>query len=129
MEGAEERVAVPDLDDRRQAPRIIWPQGQPHVAGIGIGHRPQFDPDHAAVVGHGKPGFNGRGGFSEPDDVIDCGNAGTGVRLILGAAAGFDLAATFTGDGTDGTFRVVSPVRGICLQAVAANKNAEAVLF
>ena len=42
----------------------------------------------------------GRGGFSEPDDVIDCGNAGTGVRLILGAAAGFDLSATFTGDAS-----------------------------
>jgi 3-phosphoshikimate 1-carboxyvinyltransferase len=32
--------------------------------------------------------------------VIDCGNAGTGVRLILGAAAGFDLSATFTGDAS-----------------------------
>ena len=40
----------------------------------------------------------GKGGFAEPDDVIDCGNSGTGVRLIMGAAAGFDLAATFTGD-------------------------------
>jgi 3-phosphoshikimate 1-carboxyvinyltransferase len=42
----------------------------------------------------------GRGGFVEPADVVDCGNAGTGVRLIMGAAAGFDLAATFTGDGS-----------------------------
>lgn len=41
---------------------------------------------------------NGRGGFSEPDQVIDCGNAGTGVRLIMGAAAAFPLTATFTGD-------------------------------
>jgi 3-phosphoshikimate 1-carboxyvinyltransferase len=40
----------------------------------------------------------GQGGFAEPADVIDCGNAGTGVRLIMGAAAGFSLAATFTGD-------------------------------
>jgi 3-phosphoshikimate 1-carboxyvinyltransferase len=40
----------------------------------------------------------GRGGFDEPAEVIDCGNSGTGVRLIMGAAAGFDLAATFTGD-------------------------------
>ena len=42
--------------------------------------------------------IEGRGGFSQPADIIDCGNAGTGVRLIMGAAAGFDLAATFTGD-------------------------------
>ncbi len=42
----------------------------------------------------------GRGGFAEPADLIDCGNAGTGVRLIMGAAAGFDLRATFTGDAS-----------------------------
>lgn len=29
----------------------------------------------------------GVGGFAEPDDTIDCGNAGTGVRLIMGAMA------------------------------------------
>jgi len=32
--------------------------------------------------------------------VVDCGNAGTGVRLIMGAAAGFAIAATFTGDAS-----------------------------
>lgn len=42
--------------------------------------------------------IEGNGGFSEPEAVIDCGNAGTGVRLIMGAAAGFDISATFTGD-------------------------------
>jgi 3-phosphoshikimate 1-carboxyvinyltransferase len=42
----------------------------------------------------------GRGRFDEPSDVIDCGNAGTGVRLIMGAAAGFAISATFTGDAS-----------------------------
>ena len=51
-------------------------------------------------LGEGRWRVIGQGGFSEPEDVIDCGNAGTGVRLILGAAAGFDLAATFTGDAS-----------------------------
>ncbi|HEY2356368.1 MAG TPA: 3-phosphoshikimate 1-carboxyvinyltransferase [Phenylobacterium sp.] len=51
-------------------------------------------------LGEGRWRIEGRGGFSEPGDVIDCGNAGTGVRLIMGAAAGFDLAATFTGDSS-----------------------------
>ena len=51
-------------------------------------------------LGGGRWRVVGRGGFSEPADVIDCGNAGTGVRLILGAASGFDLAATFTGDAS-----------------------------
>jgi 3-phosphoshikimate 1-carboxyvinyltransferase len=51
-------------------------------------------------LGEGRWRVEGRGGFSEPDDIIDCGNAGTGVRLIMGAAAGFPMAATFTGDGS-----------------------------
>ena len=53
-----------------------------------------------ARVGEGAWRIEGRGGFVEPEDVVDCGNAGTGVRLIMGAAAGFDLAATFTGDSS-----------------------------
>jgi 3-phosphoshikimate 1-carboxyvinyltransferase len=51
-------------------------------------------------LGEGRWRVQGRGGFAEPADVVDCGNAGTGVRLIMGAAAGFDLAATFTGDAS-----------------------------
>ena len=42
----------------------------------------------------------GVGGFSEPADVIDCGNSGTGVRLLMGAVATHDFATTFTGDGS-----------------------------
>ncbi|WP_297691835.1 3-phosphoshikimate 1-carboxyvinyltransferase [Phenylobacterium sp.] len=50
--------------------------------------------------GEGRWRVVGAGGFAEPADVIDCGNSGTGARLILGAAAGFPLAATFTGDAS-----------------------------
>ncbi len=42
----------------------------------------------------------GVGGFSEPADVIDCGNSGTGARLIMGAMATTAIAATFTGDAS-----------------------------
>ncbi|MCF6305226.1 MAG: 3-phosphoshikimate 1-carboxyvinyltransferase [Rhodobacteraceae bacterium] len=42
----------------------------------------------------------GVGGFAEPEDVIDCGNAGTGVRLIMGAMASTDISVTFTGDAS-----------------------------
>ncbi len=42
----------------------------------------------------------GVGGFAEPGDVIDCGNSGTGVRLIMGAMATTPIAATFTGDAS-----------------------------
>jgi 3-phosphoshikimate 1-carboxyvinyltransferase len=51
-------------------------------------------------TGEGAWTVEGRGGFAEPGDIIDCGNAGTGVRLIMGAAAGFDIRATFTGDAS-----------------------------
>ncbi|WP_029910502.1 3-phosphoshikimate 1-carboxyvinyltransferase [Caulobacter sp. UNC358MFTsu5.1] len=50
--------------------------------------------------GVGRWRIEGQGGFVEPSDVVDCGNAGTGVRLIMGAAAGFPLCATFTGDNS-----------------------------
>ncbi len=42
----------------------------------------------------------GVGGFAEPEDVIDCGNSGTGVRLIMGTMATSPIAATFTGDAS-----------------------------
>jgi 3-phosphoshikimate 1-carboxyvinyltransferase len=51
-------------------------------------------------LGEGNWRIEGRGGFSEPGDIVDCGNAGTGVRLIMGAAAGYELNAVFTGDAS-----------------------------
>ncbi len=53
-------------------------------------------------LGEGEWRVNGVGvgGFAEPEDVIDCGNAGTGVRLIMGAMATTAIAATFTGDAS-----------------------------
>ena len=42
----------------------------------------------------------GVGGFREPADVIDCGNSGTGVRLIMGTMATTPITATFTGDAS-----------------------------
>lgn len=36
--------------------------------------------------------------WHSPGAPIDCGNSGTTARLLMGAAAGFDLTATFTGD-------------------------------
>jgi len=42
----------------------------------------------------------GVGGFAEPDGVIDCGNSGTGVRLIMGAMATSPITATFSGDAS-----------------------------
>ena len=58
----------------------------------------------ATVVQHGPGAWSvqgvGVGGFTEPSDVIDCGNSGTGVRLIMGTMATSPITATFTGDAS-----------------------------
>ena len=36
--------------------------------------------------------------LSEPDDILDCGNAGTGMRLYAGLLSGIDGAFVLTGD-------------------------------
>jgi 3-phosphoshikimate 1-carboxyvinyltransferase len=58
----------------------------------------------AEVTDHGKGEWSvhgvGVGGFAEPDQVIDCGNSGTGVRLIMGAAATSPICVTYTGDAS-----------------------------
>lgn len=58
----------------------------------------------ADVVQHGQGAWSvrgvGVGGFTEPANVIDCGNSGTGVRLIMGAMATTPITATFTGDAS-----------------------------
>jgi 3-phosphoshikimate 1-carboxyvinyltransferase len=36
--------------------------------------------------------------WRSPEAPVDCGNSGTGARLLMGAAAGFPIEVTFTGD-------------------------------
>ncbi len=58
----------------------------------------------AEVTDHGGGSWSvhgvGVGGFAEPETVIDCGNSGTGVRLIMGTMATSPITATFTGDAS-----------------------------
>lgn len=49
----------------------------------------QFGPGRWRVIG---------GKWRSPDAPIDCGNSGTAVRLLMGAAAGQGVRATFIGD-------------------------------
>lgn len=51
-------------------------------------------------LGEGRWRVVGHGGFRQPAGVIDCGNAGTGVRLLMGAAAGYRITVTFDGDAS-----------------------------
>ncbi|NSX56698.1 3-phosphoshikimate 1-carboxyvinyltransferase [Parasulfitobacter algicola] len=58
----------------------------------------------ADITDHGDGKWSvhgvGVGGFAEPEAVIDCGNSGTGVRLIMGAMATSPITTTFTGDAS-----------------------------
>lgn len=52
--------------------------------------------------------------WKTPDCAIDCGNSGTGARLLMGAAAAFPIRVTFTGDESLSSRpmeRVLSPLR------------------
>jgi 3-phosphoshikimate 1-carboxyvinyltransferase len=54
------------------------------------------------------------GQWRSPEAPIDCGNSGTGARLLMGAAAGFPISATFTGDHSLSSRpmeRVLEPLR------------------
>lgn len=64
----------------------------------------------------------GAAGLQSPDTVIDCGNAGTGVRLIMGVASAYDLTVTFTGDESLRSRpmnRVLDPLRQMGVSAEA----------
>lgn len=64
----------------------------------------------------------GPDGFQIPDRDLDCGNAGTGVRLIMGACAGYKTRATFTGDASLSSRpmnRILDPLRDMGIQASA----------
>ena len=40
----------------------------------------------------------GVGGLSESDSILDMGNSGTGVRLMMGLVGSYPFSTTFTGD-------------------------------
>jgi 3-phosphoshikimate 1-carboxyvinyltransferase len=71
--------------------------------------------------GHWKVRGVGVGGFAEPADVLDMGNAGTGARLVMGLVASHPFTAVFTGDASlrrRPMGRVVEPLSRIGAQFV-----------
>lgn len=50
--------------------------------------------------GHWQVDGVGVGGLSEPADILDMGNSGTGARLMMGLVAGHPITAVFTGDAS-----------------------------
>ena len=64
----------------------------------------------------------GAAGLQTPSSQLDCGNAGTGVRLIMGACAGYDIRAKFTGDASLSSRpmnRILDPLRDMGVSAAA----------
>ena len=58
--------------------------------------------------------------WQSPAGPIDCGNSGTGARLLMGAAAGFPITVTFTGDASLSgrpMGRVIDPLRAMGARA------------
>lgn len=65
----------------------------------------------------------GVGGFAQPSQVLDCGNSGTGARLLMGAMATTPITATFTGDASLSKrpmARVLDPLRLFGAQTMGA---------
>ncbi len=104
--------------------------GETHITGLLEGED-VLDTAHAmrafgaTVTDHGDGEWTvngvGVGGFAEPDAVIDCGNSGTGVRLIMGAMATSPITVTFTGDASLSSrpmARVTDPLALFGTQAV-----------
>ena len=63
-------------------------------------------------------------GLSAPDAPLDFGNAGTGVRLVMGLVAGAAIGARFIGDASLSTRpmeRILQPLRAMGAQAQATN--------
>ena len=66
----------------------------------------------------------GVGGFTSPENVIDCGNSGTTCRLIMGAISTTPISAIFVGDKSLShrpMDRVIEPLSGIGVKCTARN--------
>lgn len=66
-------------------------------------------------------------GLSEPGGIVDCGNSGTGIRLLAGLLAGQDFFTVLTGDASirrRPMGRIVKPLREMGA-AIAGRKGGE----
>jgi len=81
------------------------------VEALGVKVRETTGPAGEPVLVVRGAGF---AGLTEPDDVIDCGNSGTSIRLLAGLLAGRPFHTVLTGDASivrRPMGRVVEPLR------------------
>lgn len=68
----------------------------------------------------------GIGGLSEPESVLDMGNAGTGARLMMGLLAPYPFTSLFTGDASLRSRpmkRVIDPLSEMGARFVGRSEN------
>ena len=79
-----------------------------------------FDGDKVFVKG------NGLRGLHEPENILDAGNSGTTLRLLMGLAASQNFITTFTGDSSlrkRPMGRVIKPLTEMGASIVGRNEN------
>lgn len=81
-----------------------------HTASVlqALGVWIEFDGERLRVAGKGLWGLR------EPQEILDCGNSGTGIRLLAGVLAGQNFFSVLTGDASirkRPMGRVVGPLR------------------
>ena len=89
------------------------------LAALGV----EIDWPEGAPVAHVRG--NGLHSLFEAEDVLDCGNSGTSMRLLLGLLAGQPLLSILTGDASLRTRpmgRVITPLRSMGAQ-ISARKG------
>lgn len=77
--------------------------------------------DEVQSDGHPALRITGAAALREPEDVIDCGNSGTSLRLLTGLVAGRPMCTVLTGDASlrrRPMARVVEPLRTMGAQIV-----------
>jgi 3-phosphoshikimate 1-carboxyvinyltransferase len=100
--------------------------GETHVRGLLEGDDVLHTADAVRALGAeverlGPGEWRVRGAeWQSPTAPIDCGNSGTGVRLLMGAAVGYAIEVTFTGDASLSKrpmARVTDPLRAMGARA------------
>ena len=68
----------------------------------------------------------GLGGFSQPVEIINCGNSGTLARILLGVVSNNDISVTFTGDKSLNRRpmdRVITPLKKMGAKFISSDQN------
>lgn len=101
-EGEATVTGILDSEDVRSTARCL--------EGLGVRLEWPNGADQAQVIGSGLHGLR------EPDAVLDCGNSGTTMRLLLGLLAGQPFFSVLTGDASLRSRpmgRVIEPLRAM----------------